>query len=267
MPASGRLLRRAAQRPADGLLRAGADRPRRPRARRRGPAGLRQRLALGLHAGADRRRGPLRRAARPAHGAAASPMPMPPRSSRRAPTSPSPRVDDLWRRAGVPVGIAGAARRGRRLPAVAAARPARGALGDQGAARRAAAAVRGRLGRARPRPSPEIQRAGRRAAADDGRRRGGRGLWPCRPDAARATRSRSCARICAARASSPAPRRCRRATARWLEAAGLVLVRQRPGSAKGVMFITIEDETGIANLVVWPKRVREAAPRRSSPPA
>ena len=38
-----------------------------------------------------------------------------------------------------------------------------------------------------------------------------------------------------------------------LEAAGLVLVRQRPGSAKGVMFITIEDETGIANLVVWPK--------------
>ncbi|CAN5808208.1 error-prone DNA polymerase [soil metagenome] len=37
----------------------------------------------------------------------------------------------------------------------------------------------------------------------------------------------------------------------WLEAAGLVLVRQRPGSAKGVMFVTIEDETGIANLVVW----------------
>jgi error-prone DNA polymerase len=40
---------------------------------------------------------------------------------------------------------------------------------------------------------------------------------------------------------------------RWLEAAGIVLVRQRPGSAKGVMFITIEDESGIANLVVWPK--------------
>jgi error-prone DNA polymerase len=39
----------------------------------------------------------------------------------------------------------------------------------------------------------------------------------------------------------------------WLEAAGLVLVRQRPGSAKGVMFITLEDETGIANLVIWPK--------------
>ena len=39
----------------------------------------------------------------------------------------------------------------------------------------------------------------------------------------------------------------------WLETAGLVLVRQMPGSAKGVIFITIEDETGIANLVVWPK--------------
>jgi error-prone DNA polymerase len=40
---------------------------------------------------------------------------------------------------------------------------------------------------------------------------------------------------------------------RWVEVAGLVLVRQRPGSAKGVMFITLEDETGIANLVVWQK--------------
>ena len=40
---------------------------------------------------------------------------------------------------------------------------------------------------------------------------------------------------------------------RRLRLAGLVLVRQRPGSAKGVCFITLEDETGIANLVVWPK--------------
>jgi error-prone DNA polymerase len=38
---------------------------------------------------------------------------------------------------------------------------------------------------------------------------------------------------------------------RWLTTAGLVLVRQKPGFAKGVMFITIEDETGIANLVIW----------------
>ena len=34
--------------------------------------------------------------------------------------------------------------------------------------------------------------------------------------------------------------------------AGVVLIRQRPGSAKGVVFITLEDETGIANLVIWP---------------
>jgi error-prone DNA polymerase len=40
---------------------------------------------------------------------------------------------------------------------------------------------------------------------------------------------------------------------RWLTAAGLILVRQRPGSAKGVLFVTLEDETGIANLVIWPK--------------
>ncbi len=34
--------------------------------------------------------------------------------------------------------------------------------------------------------------------------------------------------------------------------AGVVLVRQRPGSSKGVVFMTLEDETGIANIVVWP---------------
>jgi len=33
--------------------------------------------------------------------------------------------------------------------------------------------------------------------------------------------------------------------------AGLVIVRQRPGSAKGVLFITLEDETGVVNVVVW----------------
>jgi error-prone DNA polymerase len=33
--------------------------------------------------------------------------------------------------------------------------------------------------------------------------------------------------------------------------AGLVLVRQRPGSAKGVIFMTLEDETGVANAIVW----------------
>ena len=35
--------------------------------------------------------------------------------------------------------------------------------------------------------------------------------------------------------------------------AGLVLVRQRPGTANGVIFITLEDETGISNIIVWRK--------------
>jgi len=39
---------------------------------------------------------------------------------------------------------------------------------------------------------------------------------------------------------------------RHVSLAGLVLIRQRPGSAKGVCFITLEDETGVANLVIWP---------------
>lgn len=44
-----------------------------------------------------------------------------------------------------------------------------------------------------------------------------------------------------------------RLTGRRVNVAGLVLVRQRPGTAKGVIFVTLEDETGIVNCVVWPK--------------
>ena len=50
---------------------------------------------------------------------------------------------------------------------------------------------------------------------------------------------------CAALGELPAERR--------VTVAGLVLVRQRPGTAKGVIFATLEDETGIANLVIWAK--------------
>jgi error-prone DNA polymerase len=35
--------------------------------------------------------------------------------------------------------------------------------------------------------------------------------------------------------------------------AGLVLMRQMPGTAKGVVFLTLEDETNIANIIIWPK--------------
>ena len=53
-------------------------------------------------------------------------------------------------------------------------------------------------------------------------------------------------------ASSPAPRWPTCATARARRWPASILVRQRPGSASGVLFITIEDETGHANLIVWP---------------
>ena len=42
-----------------------------------------------------------------------------------------------------------------------------------------------------------------------------------------------------------------------VDVAGIVLIRQRPGSAKGVTFITIEDETGVANLIIWPDRMEK----------
>ncbi len=42
-----------------------------------------------------------------------------------------------------------------------------------------------------------------------------------------------------------------------VQVAGVVLIRQRPGSAKGVCFITLEDETGVVNLVIWPDLMKK----------
>ena len=42
--------------------------------------------------------------------------------------------------------------------------------------------------------------------------------------------------------------------------AGLVLIRQRPGTASGVIFMTLEDETDIANIIVWPKMFEQFRP-------
>ena len=47
---------------------------------------------------------------------------------------------------------------------------------------------------------------------------------------------------------------------RRIAVAGVVLVRQRPGTAKGVVFLTVEDETGVANIVVWPKVFEQYRP-------
>ena len=43
----------------------------------------------------------------------------------------------------------------------------------------------------------------------------------------------------------------------WVKVAGIVTVRQRPGTAKGFFFLTLEDETGFANVVVTPQRYEE----------
>ena len=50
------------------------------------------------------------------------------------------------------------------------------------------------------------------------------------------------------------------ASGRRVKVAGLVLVRQRPGTASGVIFMTLEDETGIANIVVWSKTFEKFRP-------
>ena len=53
------------------------------------------------------------------------------------------------------------------------------------------------------------------------------------------------------RAGVPCARLADLAPERPVTGAGRVLARQRPGTAKGVIFMTLEDETGIANLIVW----------------
>jgi error-prone DNA polymerase len=44
----------------------------------------------------------------------------------------------------------------------------------------------------------------------------------------------------------------------FIKVAGIVLIRQRPGSAKGVCFITLEDESGVINLVIWPDMMEKS---------
>jgi len=49
----------------------------------------------------------------------------------------------------------------------------------------------------------------------------------------------------------------RRRDGDWVTVAGLVICRQRPGTAKGFCFVTLEDETGLANVVITPKLFEE----------
>ncbi len=43
------------------------------------------------------------------------------------------------------------------------------------------------------------------------------------------------------------------ADGKWINVAGLVITRQRPGTASGVIFLTLEDHTFVSNIIVWPK--------------
>jgi len=159
-------------------------------------------------------------------------------------------VDDLWRRAGVPASaLVQLAEADAYRPAFGLAR--REALWAIKALRDEPLPLFAAMRRKDERPEPEIaEEAVRLKAMTAGRevvedyRHVGLTLRRhplafLRGDLAR-ERFLSCADAHALRDGRP------------VRTAGLVLVRQRPGSAKNVTFITIEDETGIANLVVWP---------------
>ena len=192
----------------------------------------------------------LRRAARLAHGAGLANAMTAPRSSQRA-----------HERRSRPSRICGAARACRSplwsaspRPMLSAPRPrpAAGALGNQGAC------ATNRC-RSSPRPTsarivcgPEV-RARRVALAP---MTPGREVVEDYRSMGLTLRAHPVAFLrddLAATAIVPCARSQRdAATAAASRSRGLVLVRQRPGSAKGVMFITLEDETDIANLIVWP---------------
>ena len=248
MLASGRVLRGAAQRAADGILRAGADRARRARPRRRGPAGLHQRPRwdctlepigddkFAVRLGFRQVRGLANKDGAEIVAARAD--------------RPFESVDDLWRRADVPVAS---------LVQLAEADAMRESLG---LARREALwalkALRDEplelFAAAAPREARTIEEVREPAVSLRPMTSGGEvvedyrhvGLTLRRHPASflradlASRRIVTCAEAMSAR------------DGKWLTTAGLVLVRQKPGSAKGVMFITIEDETGVANLVIWP---------------
>jgi len=86
------------------------------------------------------------------------------------------------------------------------------------------------------------------------------GLPPAQPGAGTAPAAPTFAQTSAPVAQWPRPPAC--LPAAWLDrppatarvtVAGLVILRQRPGTAKGVIFLTLEDETGIVNIIVWRK--------------
>ena len=152
-----------------------------------------------------------------------------------------------WRSGAAPRSPSAAWRRcpGRCLP-LHRPRPARGALGGEGHGRHAVAALRRRGGGGagrRPRPLPRMG-LGQHVSEDYASLHLSLKQHPLA-----LLRASICRTVCAF------PRRVcgHERNGTRVGVAGLVLVRQRPGTASGVIFATLEDETGVANLVIWPK--------------
>jgi error-prone DNA polymerase len=54
---------------------------------------------------------------------------------------------------------------------------------------------------------------------------------------------------------------------RWVRIAGSVITRQRPGTAKGFFFVTLEDETGVSNAIIRPQMFEQQRPLLVSAPS
>ena len=205
--------------------------------RRRGPHPARAQL----RARRPQRRG--RGAGRRARGGRSVPLAGRPRLARgRGPRGPRPaRLGGRLRRAG------GRARRPRGGPPCggsASPRPAR-AVGRGHAARAAARAAR-RAARCEPLADWDAMVAD---YATTGLTLGPHPVALLRPD------------LPAARSPRATSRRC--ATRRRSRIGGLVVARQRPGTAKGIVFLLLEDEFGTINLIVPPRRLRAPPPDRA----
>ena len=234
---SGGVRLRFAQLAADGLLRAGADRPRCARAWRRGARGRRQSTAIGTARW---------RTARCASACARSTGCSARRRIGSSRVGPTQTVEELRSRGGVPVHAI------QRLAAADAFRSMgldrRAALWDSRALKQA----------------PDLPLFAYAEARDEGSE-ASRRSFPAMPLSEHVVNDYQTIRLClkahpmrflrehyAAQKFVTADQLTAIRDGKRLSIAGLVLIRQRPGSAKGVVFITIEDETGVANLVVWP---------------
>ena len=250
VPSRG-LRRGPAQLPADGLLRAGAARARCPRARRRGAAARRECQRLGLHAGEDRAATAARCASASGRSPACREADLKRMVERR--TTPYRDPADLWRRGGL---------NKRQILALARA----DAFASMGLTRRDVLwAVRAfseaslPLFDARPQvrdlePAVSLPKLTLGEQVVDDYSTISMSLRAHPLQLLRPTLSER------RMAHSEKLREARNGD--FLQMAGLVLVRQRPGTASGVVFVTLEDEFGIANLVVWPTVFEDPSPDR-----